>query len=285
MRNYHCNSDELPQQVVHPTNHRFNDLTGRQYGRLTVIYYTGKRGTHKRALTTWLCKCDCGQHLTVASESLEALHTNSCGCLQSENASKRFKKHGLKHVPEYKIWKSMRNRCNNPNYEEFQYYGGRGISICPEWDDFNIFYADMGSRPTSKHQIDRIDTNGNYEKSNCRWATSTVQNRNTRRNNYITYNGETHCLAEWAELLGLTYSSLKHRLNKLGWTLEQAFTTPADAHKRFIEYNGMQKSLTDWAKYADIPYELLKDRVNKQGWSLEKALTTPSKTYKPSTTN
>jgi hypothetical protein len=121
----------------------------------------------------------------------------------------------------------MTSRCVNPANDAYQAYGGRGIAVCDRWQDFAAFAEDMGPRPSPLHTIDRRNNNGNYEPDNCRWATPSEQQRNRRNNRLLTLNGETLCLAEWAERLGITDDMIRQRLDKLGWTIEQALTTPA----------------------------------------------------------
>lgn len=117
----------------------------------------------------------------------------------------------------------MRQRCGNPNNAAWRYYGGRGITVCERWQTFANFIADMGRMPTPRHTIERIDVNGHYEPSNCRWATMTEQAQNTRRNHLITLDGVTRTLSEWCALRGIFKQTLRHRL-KAGWTIEQALT-------------------------------------------------------------
>jgi hypothetical protein len=129
-------------------------------------------------------------------------------------------------TPEHKTWLSMKNRCLNPNDTRFADYGGRGITICDKWENsFETFYADMGPRPEGC-SIDRIDVDGDYEPSNCRWATDTEQRRNKRNNHLITHKGETKTLAEWSEITNIKYATLKIRINKLKWPVERALTEP-----------------------------------------------------------
>lgn len=119
----------------------------------------------------------------------------------------------------------MRRRCNNPNTLDFPTHGGRGISVCKRWDDFAIFLLDMGRKPSPKHSIDRIDNNGNYEPSNCRWATTGEQAMNTRRTHFVTFNGETMCVKQWAKKLGMKYAKLNMRFHRK-WSVRKALTTP-----------------------------------------------------------
>lgn len=131
-------------------------------------------------------------------------------------------------IPEYWTWANMMQRCNNPRSSAFDKYGGRGIRVCEQWRDFDAFYADMGPRPTPKHEIDRIDVNGHYEPANCRWATRKQQMNNTRVTTYLTHDGTTRSLHEWAELHRLNPVTLKVRLQR-GWPVSLALTTPPQA--------------------------------------------------------
>jgi hypothetical protein len=128
------------------------------------------------------------------------------------------KKHGMSRSPEYSIWAGMRKRCLNPSYREFRLYGGRGITIAPRWEDFDNFLADMGSRPSDKHSLDRIDSDGNYEPSNCRWATDLEQSNNTSRNIWITYQGKRHTVAQLARLTGFNHHTIFRWKHKWGFT-------------------------------------------------------------------
>jgi hypothetical protein len=133
--------------------------------------------------------------------------------------------------PEYGIWESMLRRCLNPKHKAFKDYGGRGITVCDRWRDFSAFYADIGPRPSPRHSLERKDGNGNYEPTNCRWATKREQQRNTRRNVRLTFRGETRCLAEWADIMGLKRELVRGRI-RLGWDAERALTTPSAAAVR-----------------------------------------------------
>lgn len=136
------------------------------------------------------------------------------------------KSHGLSRTPEHLIWKGMRKRCLNPNCERFPRYGGRGITICERWNNFENFLADMGKRPSPEHSLDRKDNNGNYEPNNCRWADPETQHTNTSQNVFLSLNGITKTLGQWARHAGLKIPTLHVRIHTLGWTLEKALSTP-----------------------------------------------------------
>lgn len=158
------------------------DITGQRFGRLIVIAKTDKRAS---GCVMWKCVCNCGNITEVRSDKLKSEHTQSCGCLQRERVIEASTTHGHrsggKFSPTYVSWVGMKQRCNDSKKDNYKYYGGRGIIICDEWQtSFVDFLNDMGERPVGK-TIDRIDPNGNYERSNCRWATMSQQYMNKRR--------------------------------------------------------------------------------------------------------
>ena len=160
------------------------NLTNKKFGRLTAIENTGKRGSNNRFI--WLCKCECGKYKEVNSKDLLRKHTKSCGCLNNEKRTqtgKSTKTHGhtcdRKQTLTYNSWMSMKYRCLNPKQKGYEYWGGRGITICERWMKFENFLEDMGERPEGM-TLDRIDNDGNYEHSNCKWSTLKEQNNNRR---------------------------------------------------------------------------------------------------------
>lgn len=188
-----------------------------------------------------------------------------------------FSIHGKHNTTEYHIWEGMKQRCHNPNNPRYCNYGGRGIVVCERWKDFQNFYADMGPRPSTDYSIDRIDNDGNYEPSNCRWATSTQQNRNNSHNTMIEYNGKSQCLIEWAEELGISAKYLSHRYAR-GMRPPEVFETVPWGF-RDVEYKGRVQYLATWAKELGIHEETLRARLNR-GWSVEKAFETKAERYR-----
>lgn len=204
---------------------KYQDLTGQRFGRLTVIERTKNHGKQ----TVWVCKCDCGNFSNVQASNLKHNNVRSCGCILREMKPALI--HGQHGTRLYEIWHSMKQRCYLPTVRPYSNYGGRGITVCDEWlHDFQAFYDwAMANGYRDDLTIDRKDTNGNYEPSNCRWATKKEQSNNKRNNRYITYNGETHTLAEWCEITGLSRPTLKYRLKY--WEIERVFTEPQKLKK------------------------------------------------------
>lgn len=206
------------------------NLEGKQFGRWTVIEKAG-HSRHKKVL--WRCRCSCGNERFVGTGELMSGGTKSCGCLKNELVRARMTTHGKINTRLYSIWGGMKSRCHNKNGPGYYDYGGRGITVCKEWENFDQFYEwAMKNGYRDDLTIDRIDVNGNYEPDNCRWITNAEQQRNKRDNHYITYNGETNVLRDWSKILGINESTLSHRINSYGWSVERAFTTPVRKHTK-----------------------------------------------------
>lgn len=208
------------------------NLIGQSFGRLTVIQAApSRRGSDGVSVTMWKCICSCGKEVEVRTKNLKNGGTTSCGCYRSEHVAKKNFKHGAalreNTSTEYEIWCGMIKRCEDPNCRSYKNYGGRGIVICDQWrHSFASFLEDMGERPSSDHSIERIDNNGNYEPSNCKWGTAFEQSNNRRYNIIGAYNGTTAPLKTLWRKFGqhLTYSGFCARVNR-GWTLEEIFNT------------------------------------------------------------
>ena len=192
------------------------ELSGQRFGHLLVIECVGSRKGH----TQWLCECDCGKKKVVDGRKLKEQQIKSCGCMHFEAC----KTHGQSDTRLYHIWRTMKARCDDPNSVKFNRYGARGISICKEWYDFANFYKwAMENGYKDILSIDRIDNNGNYEPSNCRWATAIQQANNTSANVLLEFCGEVKTEAEWAREVGIRLSVISKRL-KRGWSVEDALT-------------------------------------------------------------
>jgi len=185
--------------------------------------------------------------------------------------------------PEYHCWRAMLARCNNPNATGYSNYGGRGIRVCPQWlTDFRTFVADVGPRPSMDHSIDRIDNDGHYEPSNVKWSTTEEQNRHKRSLIYITINGETACLAEWARRNGLSEEVIWHRIKTSGWDPVKAATAPVGSSRRtprvksnsfLLTVGGETMNVTEWSRRTGIGVATIWQRVRNLGWSHERAVT------------
>lgn len=198
---------------------KIKDLSGQRFGKLTAIKPVGR---NKHGNYFWLCKCDCGNEKTVRSSSLLSGYTRSCGCLATSARTENIKKangfyHGHNKKRLHRIYLCMIYRCTNPKSKDFKYYGDRGITVCEEWknsyESFEKWAFENGY--AENLTLDRKDTNGNYEPSNCRWATMLEQSNNKRCNIIITFNGETHTLKEWAKISGVNYYTM-HKRYKAG---------------------------------------------------------------------
>lgn len=195
------------------------NLTGKQFGRLTALKEVGK---NKHGNYLWLCRCDCGREKIIIGSSLVKGDSRSCG-----HHPRGRKKDERPHIQRIsKIWYGMKDRCENPNSSAYRYYGARGIKICEEWQDKNVFYIWAINNGYKEHlTINRVDNNGNYKPSNCNWVTRKEQQNNRRGNVTITHNGETHTVQQWVDILGITRSGYKHRTRR-GWNKESAIFTP-----------------------------------------------------------
>jgi len=196
------------------------EMIGRRFGRLVV------KGIHekKKKYTKFRCLCDCGQEKVVIGYNLRNDHTKSCGCLRKEVATTTNTTHGLSKSRFYQCWRDMNDRTSRLDNESYENYGGRGISVCDEWKQFEGFMKDMHEsylEHSREHgeldtTLDRIDTNGDYSLANCRWATNKVQSSNRRSNKKQMVDGVIMTAKEISEKYGISYSAIIHRINR-GW--------------------------------------------------------------------
>ena len=212
------------------TGPKTRNLIGRKFNRLTPYGFLGLGKTHG---ARWLCRCDCGEFCIVVAAKLLSGHTKSCGCYKSEETSKRTRTHGQSKTLIYRHWGNMNSRCSNPKVQSYEWYGGKGVKVCQGLRNFETFASVLGEMPSPAHTTDRIDSAGNYACGTCpecltngwpmniRWATQAEQQRNTSRNVFLTIQGITLCVTDWAHRCDLTQPKVWKRLNR-GWTPEQA---------------------------------------------------------------
>lgn len=184
-------------------------------------------------------QCDCGKTIPIINGNVERGATKSCGCYQKSfsRAGNPHRKHSGKGTRLYHIWKSMRERCNNPNASNYERYGAKGTSVCKEWDDFSVFRDWALSHGYNEQlTIDRIDGSRGYTPDNCRWSTYKEQARNLKSNHMIEYAGETHCISEWAEIRGMNIGTLHNRIVR-GWSVERALNEPVMLGKNRYKLN------------------------------------------------
>ena len=221
---------------------------GEVYGKLTILSELPVRARKGGGTERWFrCKCECGSEGDYRLGRLRSGKTRSCGCLvprpgrRSGWCGVAYLEHPLYHgmegTPTHSVWRGIRKRCYNPRARGYANYGGRGIVLCSGWkSSFKSFYEDMGERPSLQHSIDRVDGDGNYScghceeclsngwVSNCRWATRAEQRRNSKNVRMLTFEGETLCLADWAERKGMSKGTLHGRLTKM--SVAEALRTP-----------------------------------------------------------
>jgi len=201
------------------------DLTGQRFGRLVVLE---RAENAKDGSICWKCKCDCGKIIVTRANSLRMNRTKSCGCLQKEYFKTSHKESKTKF---YKLWHGIIERCENSTNGSYKNYGAKGITICEEWHNYENFknWA-LNNGYKEGLSIDRIDNNKGYYPENCRWVTFIKQQNNKKDNHYITYNGKTQSISDWARELGTKYYTIHARI-KRGWTEEEAISIPIGCSK------------------------------------------------------
>lgn len=212
---------------------KYTDLTGLQFGRLTVIAKAKPSiRTDGKPRTRWRCRCECGNEIIVNGDNLTRGNTVSCGCYQKDITSNIKKTHGKTNTRLYSVWSGIKSRCYNKNVYEYRWYGARGITMCDEWKaDFDSFYnwsianGYDETAPRGSCTIDRIDANQGYSPENCRFVSQQQQMNNIHTNHIISCDGETHTIAEWSRITGISQFKIRNRIAKLGWSPERALQT------------------------------------------------------------
>lgn len=270
-----------------PTISHFKNIAGKKFGRLLVTKYAGR---DYRGRSYWECLCDCGKTTVIMAANINQGRTLSCSCLARDLASKRAKTHGKRHTRLYRIWSLMRDRCYNQNTPCYSDYGGRGISVCEAWrtpDSFETFYNwAMANGYRDDLTLDRFPNGrGDYEPSNCRWATPKEQARNRRSTSAVKAFGETKSYAAWEEdsrCVVDQWALCKRVAN--GWDPEAAMTTPANGatpDTSPVSAFGETKSIMAWSRdpRCATSGRNLYNRIRDLGWDAEKAITTPDKEF------
>ena len=204
------------------------NLKNKTFGRLKVIEMTDKR---RHGSVVWKCLCECGNIIEVTTNCLTRWKTKSCGCYciatRKENCAKTFTTHGQSKSKLYHVWQGIKRRCYSLNSKAYKDYGGRGIIVCDSWKtNFQNFQTwAMNNGYKEGLTIERINVNGNYEPNNCTWIPLKKQNMNRRTTHYLTYNGETLSITEWARITGIPRKTISQRINNYHWTVEKALTT------------------------------------------------------------
>lgn len=192
------------------------DIIGKKYNMLTCL-----KKDESKDKRYYIFKCDCGKEKSIIFQNVLCGYSKSCGCLLLKGNNT---KHGGKGTRLYNIWKSMRERCNNPNNINHKTYYDNGIKVCAEWDDFSVFKKwALSNGYSEKLTIDRIDSKGNYNPLNCRWATYIEQANNTKSTRFITFNGKTLSYSQWERELGLSRGLISSRISK-GWNIEKVLS-------------------------------------------------------------
>ena len=252
------------------------DLTGKRFGRLTVLRRDTERIAKKRYIY-WVCRCDCGVIKSVESMKLKSGRTKSCGCLKRERfynmSHTEFSDFHNANHRIYKIWNSMNSRCFNQNHKSYKNYGGRGITVCIDWQGESGFFNFLNWSNENGYKeglsIDRVDVNGGYSPDNCRWITMKEQQYNKSSNRMITYKGETRSFAEWCSILGFTVNTMRHRIDVLGIPFEIAVVM--DSIPKAI-YKGREMRISTISQIEHVNYKELLRAILVDGEDVEIAV-------------
>lgn len=250
------------------------DLINHRFGQLVVVASAGNiYKTPKSAIALWLCRCDCGTEITAEASKLKRGRLLSCGCLRKKHGHNRRGKR----TKTYNAWAGMRSRCHNPKSPDYKDYGKRGIKVCDRWNSYENFLADMGERPPGK-SIERRDNDGDYDPSNCFWATPVEQANNKRNTGYIDFRGQKWSIGNLAREHGISEPVLFGRIFRYGWSVEDAVSKPVShrtANLTFV-YHGKEFKLSELVQVAKVSRRTLYARLHSPSkWTVEDAVETP----------
>lgn len=238
------------------------DLTGQRFGKLVVVQRIEKPESRR---TMWKCICDCGKEHSVTQEHLSSGHTKSCGCLK--------KKYNISDKRIFSIWMNMKARCDKPNRKDRKYYYEKGITYCVDWKDYSLFEKwALENGYEDNLTLDRIDDTGNYEPSNCQWITFAEQQKRKSGNTWITHDGQTKTLSDWAREFDVHPATLKSRLD-LGYSFEEALLKKKRINKTSIvvDYKGEKMSITQLSEKLNVSVSMVSKRL-KKGDSIEEII-------------
>lgn len=237
----------------------FIDLLGQKFGRLTVVK---RMPNNNRNQAVWKCRCDCGNEIIVEAGHLRNGHTQSCGCFQRDRDVEYHTTHGMKGTKLFRVFHCMKGRCYNPTDKKYNRYGARGIKICDEWLNNPSSFFEWAAQNGYKDglSIDRIDNNGNYCPENCRWVDNKIQSNNKSTNVVIEHNGISKTISEWADVLGISYSTAKSRY-KSG-IFDKLFDVK-NANEKLVTHSGVTKSIKEWAEFLGLNYSTVRARIRK----------------------
>jgi hypothetical protein len=251
------------------------DMTGHRFGSAIVIGRAPAASTGNCVPAMWRCLCDCGAEFVRSGGVIRHCESDNSGCLRC-GYSRRSKKHGMAGCPAHVRWKAMIQRCHNPRNPSYKNYGGRGIAVCARWrKSFERFYADMGDPPTRRHTLERINNDAGYKPSNCEWATKHTQSRNRRTNRFLTLNGRTQCVVDWARELGITPGALSDRIDG-GWDVARALTAGNTKAAKLYTAQNRTMTIEDWSASTGISVDAIYQRL-RRGWTIERAVSVPAR--------
>lgn len=246
------------EKCRNPIRGKIKDLTGQTFGRLTVVAFDHLSANGQ---AYWRCRCTCGNDKIISAAQLKWTKTSSCGCYRKEYMSKRQKTHGLGNTRLYRIWSKMKSRCYYKKHDYYDYYGGKGVSVCEEWMDFINFYTwAINNGYDDSLTIDRINNDGNYEPSNCRWVDKITQSNNKSSNVMIEYMGKTQSLADWCRELGLDYYLINNRHHMYPNKSPEELFKPKNSYLDMIEHNGEVKHFNEWCRVFGVNANTARDR-------------------------